>query len=218
MRFYKQYSYNHIDSNGVYPQIVNYSLISRGNIIDRESITINNSAVLPQNLSFRFFLDDNTLLTDVLSFSHSIGKSLIVSSRFKTMMEKFNLGKSNFYNAEVVSKNINSNYFFWLPKELKLEGVNFEESCFINCFYNRKKIKDVNVANEEGYVKSANEMNRGLILAEKLYFKNQKYYTDIIARSWGLEGMFFSPKIVEKILELNYTGIEFKDSNVIEFL
>lgn len=216
MNFYKELNSNHLDANNIYPQVVNYSLSLSGKIINKEKIIINNEIDLPKELIFQFYLDENTRLTDVLSFANSFGENMVVSPRFKELMESFNIQESNFYKAKVSFQSKDYDYFFWLPKALKLEGVDFEKSEFMNCFYNRKKIRSVNILDEESYVKSCHDMKRGLILAEKLYFNDIKYYTIIICRLWALEGIYFSPIFIQKILDLKYTGLEFSNRNVIE--
>lgn len=155
-----------------------------------------------------FILYKKAGLTDTISAGYIGGRGLLVSERFKKLLQKFNLTKHIFFPATVI-KDDKANKYFWmhLVDSDYRKNVVFTKTKFSN--WPRLKLKDY-----EDYLRFDKEEDKfgqlraGRVTLDKKFDKT----LDLFMISAFDQNLYASQNLVDAIKEANITGLEIIDS------
>lgn len=159
--------------------------------LDNSMTKLNNKqfpSVIP-NLFWE--LEDSAKLTDFISPSN-ICIGLLINEKVKNILENFELGNAKFYNAKIIFKEKQYNYFWLHIIDNGLEGVDYENSIFKEVDPLNNIIKEVDIKNQQEYF---------------FYFDNRSELLGQIAADnltlyppYSLLDIIYSPKISSRII------------------
>lgn len=120
-------------------------LTSDSNFFKRDnSMTNLNNKEFPKikpNLIFE--LEDNAILTDVISTSNISAKGLLVNNKFKEILSQLNIAIHRFYEAIVISKEVEYQYYWLHFVKDDWEGVDLKKSSLYRCKSGLFKLKNI---------------------------------------------------------------------------
>jgi hypothetical protein len=155
-----------------------------------------------------FLLYKKAGLTDVVSAGYIGGRGLLVSERFKKLLENFNLTKHIFFPATVI-KDDKAHKYFWmhLVDSDYRKYVVFPKTKFSN--EPKLKLKDY-----DDYLRYDKEQDKFGLLRAGLVTLNKEFdkSIDLFMISAFDQNLYASDKLIERIKEENVTGLEIDDA------
>lgn len=155
-----------------------------------------------------FILYKKAGLTDTISAGYIGGRGLLVSERFKKLLQKFNLANHIFFPATVI-KDDKANKYFWmhLVNSDYRKNVIFTKTKFSN--WPRLKLKDykdyLRFDKEED---TFGQLRAGFVTLDKKFDKT----LDLFMISAFDQNLYASKRLVDAIKEAYITGLEIVDS------
>jgi hypothetical protein len=155
-----------------------------------------------------FILYKKAGLTDTISTGYIGGRGLLVSERFKKLLQNFNLTKHIFFSATVIKED-KVNKYFWmhLVDSDYRKNVVFVKTKFSN--WPRLKLKDY-----DDYLRFDKEEDKfgqlraGRVTLDKKFDKT----LDLFMISAFDQNLYTSKNLIDAIRESNITGLEIVDS------
>jgi len=155
-----------------------------------------------------FVLYKKARLTDTISAGYIGGRGLLISERFKKLLQKFNLTKHIFFPATVI-KDDSAYKYFWmhLVESDYREYVVFPKTRFSN--WPKLKLKDY-----QDYLKfDKGEDKFGQLRADFVTLNKKFNQTiDLFMISGFDQNLYISQKLITAIKENSITGLEIKDA------
>jgi hypothetical protein len=158
---------------------------------------------------------ERTKLTDLISCSLGPGNDLVVSTKFKDLIQKYNCSKYQLFQATLNKKKETFQYW-WIHYMYTLEKtVDYEASTFFHA--------DEGLSEKANSIKSYKEYKDfydkedtfGLIRATKTVLKHKPLDFFIIGQF--NQTHYVSESLKQKIIDVGITGIEFKEATDIQF-
>ncbi len=160
-----------------------------------------------------FVLYKKAGLTDVISAGYIGGRGLLISDRFKKLLQKFNLTKHIFFRATVL-KEESSHQYFWmhLVESDYRQYVVFSKTKFSN--KPRLKLKDY-----YDYTRYDKEKDQFGILRSDFVTLNKDFdrSLDLFMISAFDQNLYASDRLVERIKDVGITGLQIEKAKNLAF-
>ncbi len=160
-----------------------------------------------------FVLYKNAGLTDVISAGYIGGRGLLISDRFKKLLQKFNLTKHIFFRATVL-KEESSHQYFWmhLVESDYRQYVVFSKTKFSN--KPRLKLKDYH-----DYTRYDKEKDQFGILRSDFVTLNKDFdrSLDLFMISAFDQNLYASDRLIERIKDVGITGLQIEEAKNLAF-
>ena len=186
-----------------------------------------NSMTLLNNESFPNFkpdlifeLDENALLTDIVSPSNITAKGFLINEKTKDVIIKFNLNNYQLYPATLIVKKSMLKYY-WLhfktEHDFLLRNIDYQKSQFHICDLTYTKSNEVEIKSYEDYLIKRKNLFLQYISASKIIvnelIKNKEY--DLFYFGNMFLHCFVSDRLVSELRANNITGFDLKDQNIL---
>lgn len=205
---------SNIDTGTAYPQVQKMS--SDYNYEAKDSVHALSRTILPipdftPNLEY-FVLHNQAKFSDLLSVAVIHG-GLLVSEKFKKILQQFNLINHQFYTATVANKKERNTYFWLHTKEPLYKYINYSKSSFVVLLNYAHQVGQINITSYEDYLtqkeilKANNEGKTISIWADKIMF-DSSFNTNLDLFKIGMfdSNFYVSDRLKHTIEENNITG------------
>jgi hypothetical protein len=167
-----------------------------------------------------FELEDNAILTDVVSPSNVSAKGFLINPKVSDIFSHFNLIEHRYYPAIIIVKGKKLPYY-WLHfkdnNDFFLENIDYEKSIFHVSNLAYMKINDVEINSYQEYIKFRKSLSMKYISASKLAltdeFKKKEF--DLFYFGHMFLNCFISLRLVEALKIHNVTGLDFNEQNIL---
>jgi hypothetical protein len=167
-----------------------------------------------------FVLRYRAKLTDFISAA-IISNGFIVSSKVKSIMEKFNLGKHAFFPAKVSKKDkIYDDYFWFIFEPIDLSFfIDYNKTVFYLTDTDRNKIKMLEIHSVEMHKNIIRQFTYSDCIDSDLVFfiKDAPSNLDLIESPVFDYSMHISTELAQQLKINNITGLRLKESDRFQF-
>ncbi|MGK7392747.1 MAG: imm11 family protein [Candidatus Cyclobacteriaceae bacterium M2_1C_046] len=162
-----------------------------------------------------FNLHSDSKLTDVISTSAISAYGLLISTRFKNVIEKFNISTHAYYPATIrYNENLIDNYFWFHLLGIDiLEAIKFNESNFY-IKKGLKRLENISFNSFQELDSAKVELgNLKIIKSDKLVLNKKFNFPDLFVIPYFDGDIYISERLKDAILSHHLTGIEIKETN-----
>ncbi len=160
-----------------------------------------------------FELEEEAILTDVVSPTNISAKGLLINEKVKTLFEGFNLMEHKFYDASLFVRGRNMQYY-WLHfrenNEQLFKVIDLQKTTFYIGNLARWKESDVNIPSIEDYNKLKQSIGFKTINFQSLcvtkHFKQQSL--DLFYLNSFHNDFIITERLKKKLQALNVSGLE----------
>jgi hypothetical protein len=169
-----------------------------------------------QNPDLVFELDEKAILTDIVSPSNISAKGFLLNEKTKNLLSDFNIIEHEFYRATIFAKGYAHKYFWLHLVKDNFDGVDFEQSDFIEANLMNRKIKSLNINSLENYntCRLNKEKKFNGIIAEKLVLKKH-YKLDLFFFPFIHDYLIVSQLLLNSLMKNKITGVKYKEATFI---
>lgn len=170
-----------------------------------------------------FVLHKKAKPTDLISNSVNNITGFLLSGNFQKLLSDYNLGKHKFYQAKVMHQNSQLKDYFWLQLVIDFSAeVDFSRSEFF-IFEDFEVDKGaIKISSWKDYDSKSKDLkkkerNKSLAIWAKRIVMNEKFDRglDLFSIDRFSLGFFISEKLADGILKAKLSGIEIKDTDLI---
>lgn len=167
-----------------------------------------------------FELEEKATLTDVISPSNISAKGLLINDKLRNILDVFNLMEHRYYDATVISKGVEKNYF-WLHfkdcDEKYLGGIDYGDSSFYVANLAFTKIDDIDIKSYQDFWEKKMNLSMKHILGSEIKLseslENKKL--DLFYFPYVLNDYLISEKLYKSIIDNEITGFEIKEQSIV---
>jgi len=198
-----------------FPQLTleaSYNLKSENSLLN---ITSEEFASIQPDL--RFFINETSILTDVLSCGNIRTYGFLINEKVKEIIIKQKLPDYRLYPATVFSTSRSYEYYWlhFLPSKLKY--VNFSESAFFEAKLYGKFKRDLRINSLEEFLDKKRKLGKSeKIVASKIVLWKEFNSIDSDLFKFKFNSVvFISSRLKRRLEDLGITGLDYKEQSVI---
>jgi len=212
---------NTIETGSQYPQVQEMGPdydYKAGNSVHALSKHVNNFPDFVPNLDY-FVVKGKAKLTDLLSVA-PVNGGILISSRFKELLENFNLVSHRFYFSKVFHKRVFYEYYWMHIVSNLTDFVDYPASIFFTYFNYTHNLGYTTVSSKEDYLFQKNELKKNnpgksiTIWAEKIKL-NERFdkSLDFFEINSFDSHIYISEQVKAAIISKNLSGCNIKPAS-----
>lgn len=173
---------------------------------------LNNDAFPDFEPRIKFKLKEGAKLTDSLNYPSMNAKGLLISSKFKTLLQQFNLMEHMFYPAQIYVDNFQIEYFWFHQKENYFEWIDFEKT---EVYFTDGENPPIKVKNYKEYLNNFHKkggFDMFNITLNSEFPKLDFFYLSSV--NYG-SSFFISETLMQALKKEKITGIEIHEQDIL---
>ncbi len=183
-----------------------------------DSMTKLNNRTFPKiEPDLRFELEEDSILTDLVSPSNISARGLLLSKRAKMVLQVFPMMPHKFYSAQLKHSGVIYEYFWLHPVRESFDSIDFSNSQFHLANLAMVKIRDLHISSQADYIQVKAENRMKHVRADKLtLFSNSEERKHHVTMFPPLHSkILISQELKNSIQENNLTGFDFSDQSIL---